>query len=314
MAWFESDELEKTEAFLSAHYAPMRIDSATSEAHTRIDRSQSPTISIDRVDFQFEMSYDVEPLGRIALCDVTSGTVEDHGPDGAQKATFGPGELLSLSPPERGYAGTINRAAYTITMVDPALLGQVALPARGHDTVALLDHRPVDDAAARRLRAAIAHLDEVVLADPVSAANALVLGAASRYVAAQLLAAFPNTSAGAGRSDSRDAHPLALRRAIAYVDANAASDLSPAQIAAAASVSIRALQVAFRRHLDTTPMAYVRETRMARVRAQLAAAVVGDGTSVGDVAARWGFSHQGHFGVAYRKAYGETPSTTLRRG
>ncbi|WP_408897192.1 helix-turn-helix domain-containing protein [Nocardioides sp. R1-1] len=315
MVWFESDELELTEAFLSAHYAPMRIGSTTAEARTRIERSASPSITIDHLDFRFEMSYDVDPLGTIALCDVASGAVEDHGPDGSATTTFGPGDLLTLAPPERGYTGTINHAAYTITMVDPALLGQVALPAKGYDRVELLHHRPVDGAAAGRLRAAIGHLDEVVLADPVSAANPLVLGAASRYVAAQLLAAFPNTAAAAGQAaDSRDAHPLALRRALAYVEANVAEDVSPAAMAAAAHVSVRALQLAFRRHLDTTPMAYLRELRMARVRAQLVAAVAGDGTTVGEVAARWGFSHQGHFGVAYRRAYGETPSATLRRG
>jgi AraC-like DNA-binding protein len=310
MLMFESKDLGQTEEFLVANYAPMRIGSSSGTSDARIARTASDEISVDRVDFGFEMSYDVEPLGRIGLCDVTSGTLDGHGPDGSSAEAFGPGELFSLSPPERAYGGTVHHASYTVTMIDTAMLGEAAGPASG-EPVRLLDHRPVDEAAGQRLRAAIDHFDRVVLGDPVSAATPLVLGAASRYVAAQLLAAFPSTATADRRTDSgRDAHPAALRRAVAFIEDNAHLDLSPAQVAAAAHVSIRSLQLAFRRHLDTTPMAFLREVRMARTRRDL---VDGDGVlGVAEIAARWGFVHQGHFGQAYRKRYGETPGTTLR--
>lgn len=312
---FESDGLEETEQFLSESYAPMRIGSTTTTAPTRIARAAAPTISVDRVDLGFVMSYDVEPLHMISLCDVVSGTVEGHGPDATATESFGAGDLFSLSPPSRAYGGTINRATYTVTMLDPAVLAQVASPAPGSDTVELTSHRPVDAAAARRVRAAIDHLDHVVLSDPDAVASPLVLGTATRYLAAQLLEAFPNTSvAGPGVADSRDAHPAAVRRAIAYIDANADLDLSPVEVATAAHVSVRSLQLAFRRHLDTTPMTYLRDVRLARARRDLSAAAAGDGASVTDIALRWGFTHQGRFGQAYRRAYDETPGATRRRG
>jgi len=312
---FESDGLEETEEFLSAHYAPMRIGSTTATAPTRIVRSAADEISVDRLDLGFEMSYDVEPLGMICLCDIESGTIDAHGPDGTEAEDFGTGELFSLSPPDRGYAGTINRATYTVTRLDPEVLTRIASPAPGHDTVRLTGHRPVSVAAARRVRAAIEHVDRTVLADPEAAASPLVLGTGLRYLAAQVLEAFPNTSvAGPSRAEGRDAHPAAVRRALAYIDAHADLDLTPAQIAAAAHVSIRSLQLAFRRHLDTTPTAYLREVRLARARKDLAAARAGDGASVADIALRWGFAHQGRFGQSYRMTYGETPGTTLRRG
>jgi AraC-like DNA-binding protein len=34
--------------------------------------------------------------------------------------------------------------------------------------------------------------------------------------------------------------------------------------------------------------------------------------NVTNIAARWGFSHTGRFAVLYRKAYGQSPHTTLR--
>ena len=311
MLLFESSDLGLTEDFLVANYAPMRIGSATGRADARIARSASEAVVVDRFEIGFEMSYDVEALGRIALCDVASGTLGDHAPGGAGKQVFGAGELFTLAPPDRGYAGTVHHARYTVTLIDPALLGEVASPT-GDGVVELLDHRPVDEAAAGRLRSAIDHLDRTVLSDPVAAANPLVLGAAARYVAAQVLAAFPSTALLDTRStDSRDAHPAALRRAVAFIEDNAHRDLTPAQVAASAHVSIRSLQLAFRRHLDTTPMAYLRDVRMAHVRREL---VEGDGSvGVTEIASRWGLLHQGHFGRAYRDAYGETPGTTLRR-
>jgi len=255
------------------------------------------------------MSYDVDPLGKVCLCDIASGSLDDHAADGAAAETYGPGELFSLSPPDRGYAGTINSARYTLTMIDPALLAEVADPDDASATVRLLDHRPLDGAA-RRLRAAIDHFDSVVLADPDVLAHPLLLGTASRYLAAHVLAAFPTTTARPRPADERDAHPAALRRAIAYIEEHAGADLSPAQIAAAAHVSIRSLQLAFRRHLDTTPMRYVQRVRMAKVRGELRDAATGG--TVAEIASRWGFLHQGHFGQAYRRTYGETPGATRR--
>lgn len=313
MLTFESSDLERTEEFLVANYAPMRIGSASGDAEARISRVVADEISVDRLAFDFAMSYDVEPLGRVGLCDVATGTFEDHGPVGSRRESFGPGDLFVLAPPDRRYAGTVHHTRYTVTMIDTAVLGEVAQPAGRHDSVKLLHHRPVDDASARRLRAAIEHLDRVVLSDATALANPLVLRAAARYVAAQVLAAFPSTAhLETATSDSRDAHPAALRRAVAFIEDNAHHDITPAQVAAWAHVSIRALQVAFRRHLDTTPMAYVRDVRLARVRRDL---LRGDGSvGVAETAARWGFVHQGHFGQAYRRAYGETPGATLRRG
>jgi len=37
----------------------------------------------------------------------------------------------------------------------------------------------------------------------------------------------------------------------------------------------------------------------------------GQGESVQDVAARWGFWHHGEFAAAYRRQFGELPSQTL---
>lgn len=311
MLLFESSELEQTEEFLSAHYSPLRIGSPSARFRARISHAASDRLSVNRFDLGFEMSYDVEPLGRIALCDVEAGTFLGHAPDGSAPQDFGAGELFILAPPDRPYEGTLDHARYTLTLIDPEILGGIASAPRG-ETVRLLDHRPVDQGAARRLRAAVSHLDEVVLGEAFGVSSRLVVAAAEQYVAAQLLATFPSNVADEVLRDSRDAHPAALRRAVIHIEAHAQDDLTPTGIAAAAHVSVRSLQLAFRRHLDSTPMGYVRQVRLAGVHIDLVAGGADD--AVAEISARWGFRHQGHFGQAYREAYGETPGTTLRRG
>ena len=85
-----------------------------------------------------------------------------------------------------------------------------------------------------------------------------------------------------------------------------------AELASGVSTSVRSLQEEFRRSLDSTPMAYLRLLRLERVRQELSAAEPGT-VSVTEVATRWGFVHLGRFAAAYSRAFGERPSTTLRR-
>ena len=146
-----------------------------------------------------------------------------------------------------------------------------------------------------------------------AAASPLIIGSTARLLAATALAIFPNTAlSGPGARDRSDASsPATLRRAIAFIDEHAQEDIAGAEIAAAASVTIRAVQLAFRRHLDTTPPGYLRRVRLDYAHRQLAAADP-QHESVTAVAYRWGFANSSRFAAYYRQAYGVLPSHTLR--
>ncbi len=103
-----------------------------------------------------------------------------------------------------------------------------------------------------------------------------------------------------------------LRAAVGFVHEHLDRPLSVADIADAAGLSIRAVQEAFQRDLDTTPMNYVRRVRLERVRIELHRSDPAT-TSVQDVARRWGFAHLGRFASEYLRAVGEYPRQTLRR-
>ncbi|MEW2490741.1 AraC family transcriptional regulator [Streptomyces sp. NPDC048411] len=107
--------------------------------------------------------------------------------------------------------------------------------------------------------------------------------------------------------------PGALRRATAYCEVHADEAVSVSDIAQAARVGVRALREGFRRHLDTTPMAYLRRVRLDHAHRELTAIAEGNATgSVTEVACRWGFTHLGRFSAEYRQAYGRLPSDTSK--
>jgi AraC-like DNA-binding protein len=108
------------------------------------------------------------------------------------------------------------------------------------------------------------------------------------------------------------ARHLAVRRAMDHVESCPELPLTVGDIAAAAGVSIRALQQGFQTAVGVEPMRYLREVRLARVRQDLLRADT-DEAGVAEIAFRWGFAHLGRFARRYREMYGETPSETLRR-
>jgi transcriptional regulator GlxA family with amidase domain len=102
-----------------------------------------------------------------------------------------------------------------------------------------------------------------------------------------------------------------LRRALAYIDDHADRPVTIADIAGAAHVTVRALQYAFRRHLDTTPLAHLRRVRLAHAHHDLVTADPGTGATVTAIAARWGFHHPGRVAALYRHTYRRAPHETL---
>ncbi|GHC57787.1 AraC family transcriptional regulator [Streptomyces flavofungini] len=105
--------------------------------------------------------------------------------------------------------------------------------------------------------------------------------------------------------------PTPVKRAMDAVQQRPEYPFTTAALAAETHVGVRWLQEAFRRYVGMSPMAYVRDVRLQRVRDELRAAGP-DERCVSDVAHRWGFTHLGRFAEQYRARFGELPSQTLR--
>jgi len=103
--------------------------------------------------------------------------------------------------------------------------------------------------------------------------------------------------------------PRTVKRVIDLIDENPEINHSLGDLARHAGVGARRLQVAFHETLQTSPTRYQRSVKLNHARAEL----VTGGRTVMEVAYRWGFTHPGRFANAYRAAFGESPSETLRR-
>jgi AraC-like DNA-binding protein len=106
----------------------------------------------------------------------------------------------------------------------------------------------------------------------------------------------------------------AVREAIDLVSAEEQATWTIPELARAAGVTVRALELGFRKELGKTPREFVRDQRLMRAHEELQRASPGDGTTVTDVACRWGFWNAGRFAASYVERFGVRPATTLRSG
>jgi AraC-like DNA-binding protein len=283
----------------------------------RIVRDDLGPISVDQVDLRAELRCDADPLAFFAALEVRSGWVE-HTRGGVTDLAADDGVVAPASPGQEFRARCGPSLEGRVLNLDPRALEAAVLDVGGAESsegvaiVAFLDLVPSTRRAAQ-LWSRTVELVSLIAAGPTRAQTPLAVAELTRLVAHTVLTTFPNATWAEPQhaSSAQDATPGSIQRAVAYIESSAADSIGLADIAAAARVSPRALQYGFRRHLDTTPMAYVRRVRLSQARASLLSA--DDATTVAEVAGRWGFYNLGRFAADYRTAYGERPRETLRR-
>jgi AraC-like DNA-binding protein len=231
---------------------------------------------------------------------------------GAETVNLRVGDCFLL-PPDRPYQAAWNSVSVTLTTLGFEHLQRDATWLVDHGAFEVDFTRPITPAAGRHWSQTIGYVERVVSSSPLLDAAPLARRELSWLVNSAVLACFPNSTLDAESASDTGDTPQPLRRALAFIDEHATDSITLNEIAAAARLSPRGLQAAFRRHLDTTPLAHLRSVRMQRAHRDLQEAQLGDGTSVAAVAAHWGFAHLGRFATEYRRRFGIYPSQALRR-
>ncbi|MGA5463442.1 helix-turn-helix transcriptional regulator [Mycobacterium sp. NPDC050041] len=278
----------------------------------RHGRTDAGAFVIDEMRMPGTVEAKPDALNRVMVVWPSAGRVSGHcdGIDGAA----GAGDVALMSHPALPYDALSEDLTATVLLLDPALVVGAAhgkLQSVRSRSLRFEQFTPVNAAAAKMWRDTVTYIRDSVLADDAKA-TPLVLGHAGRLLGAVTLSTFPGVVPDDSPAHDRtDATPLLLRRAIAYIEENATSDIALNDIALAVHVSPRAVQYMFRRHLETTPLQYLRRIRLAQAHRDL---IAGDRKrdTVTAIAAKWGFAHTGRFAVMYREAYGRSPHATLR--
>jgi AraC-like DNA-binding protein len=104
--------------------------------------------------------------------------------------------------------------------------------------------------------------------------------------------------------------PRYVRRAEEFIRAHAHQPLTLLDVAAETAVSVRTLQISFKRFRGVTPMSYLKGYRLDQVRVAIEKAE--PGTTLRHIATYWGFSDMSRFAANYRRRFHELPSETLR--
>ncbi|MEU3775794.1 helix-turn-helix domain-containing protein [Streptomyces sp. NPDC032472] len=279
---------------------------AVTVRHTRIDCG---TYRLDELRLEGELTVVPEPDGPVLIVQLHRGALAlSPGCD------LGPGRPFVAVPPAAPQRLAARSAVLEVTALAVPLLREAApVPAELQPLhVRFTAPEPVDARAVRLWRGSCEYARRVLGSAAPAGIPPLLVAETGRLLAATALAVFPNNLTGGPlAADGLDATPDTLRRAVVFIEENAHAEIGLGHIAAAAHVTPRALQYAFRRHAGTTPLAYLRRVRLERAHEDLLAADTGGGATVTTVAARWGFGHLGRFAAAYREVYGVPPSVTL---
>jgi AraC-like DNA-binding protein len=128
----------------------------------------------------------------------------------------------------------------------------------------------------------------------------------TRFAAAGLLTAIPHWPIGQNEPP-QTAASARFARAESFLLENATEQITVADVAAAAGLSVRGLQDTFQRHHGIAPLTYLRGIRLLLARERLQTE---PDLSVAEVARGAGFAHLGRFAAAYRAEFGELPRQT----
>lgn len=270
---------------------------------------------VDDWAFEAAVSGEIDGMAVFAISELVAG--EGRMRWNGEPHAVGPGSVVPLSAPDQPCRAAVSAHRQRVVSLDPDVVHRAA---RDRGAVQLKgDLRfahptPMPDEGARTWHALVDFLWRVGSTNPDMVGQPLAAASIARLAAHTTLSLFPNgtwadpTETELAR-DSLDGGSGAVRRAIVFIEGAADTDLTLADIAAAAHVTPRALQYGFRRLLDTTPMGYLRRVRLQHVRAELQSA--GVGVTVAEVAGRWGFFNLGRFAAYYRSEFGENPAQTL---
>jgi AraC-like DNA-binding protein len=119
-----------------------------------------------------------------------------------------------------------------------------------------------------------------------------------------------NYSDALDHADRRPSSPVTRARDL--LEERPEEAWSTSSLAVHLHLSVRSLQEGFAREFGVPPMKYLHSVRLRRAHDLLRDAAPAE-TTVATVASGLGLSHLGRFAAAYRSAFGESPSETLRR-
>ena len=311
---FSTRNPAEAHAYVCRTYSDTDMTLIGDQSRFRLQEEQADLGSLALITFSHTTGVELvaEPLNRLMVAHVTSGQWQSETIGEAR--TCGPGDVCVVAQPDRPFL-TRWTAPVRLHLValDPATLLEVAA-APGDLVPRFTSLTPTGTQGRQLVSTVLDHIVHDVAGNPRARHNPVIRARAARTLAAALLEALPSTAVrDPSVVDRIDAtRSRVLRTSVAYLHDYAHTDVSVRQLAEAAGASRQAVHLAFRKHLQTTPYAYLERVRLDRVHRDLTdldPAV----TTVEDVALLWGFASVERLRRQYLAAFDVEPEQTLRR-
>ena len=312
-ASLDTKDPDEAHDYLRATYVDhaVRLSGSTEKFRFRHHVAGDDGFFVARYEHSMNCQVDTESFGYLLVGQMLSGRLRLS--TGRSEANPTSGELFVLDPAvpmqihwDAFHAGLVRLDLAVVNRVASEITGASL---KGDVQFGLARVRSPE--RARNWQGLVRYLTHDFLTNDLAYNSPLIHAQTMRLIAATVLDTFPNTTASIDPASGGRADAGVVHRAVAYIEEHAAEPIGVAEIAAAVPVGTRTLQDAFRRHLDTTPMTYLRRVRLEGAHARLRAADPGAGETVAAIASRWGFAHPGRFALLYRATYGCPPSETL---
>ncbi len=311
-ALFQSTDLDEARERVAAVFCPHRLDTTGGGFDARHHHLPGQRLSLNYIEYGARTRIVPGELEHFYLVQIplSGGAAIRNGSDAYDSD---PGHAAVLNPHlPTAMDWSAGTRQVLVQISRSAMQDHLAAALGGPADRPLTFHGPMDLASGAG--AALRRLVLWLVAETDAGAPPFGAGLMARQIENAVLsgvieAAEHDHRAQIGRARAAP-RPRHLRLAEGFIDSHLDQQITLEDVAAAAGISPRALQLTFRQHRGTTPLGYWRDVRLDRAHADLEAGA--PGTSVTGVALKWGFGHFGRFSQVYRERFGVSPRDSLR--
>ncbi|OLL20920.1 MULTISPECIES: AraC family transcriptional regulator [unclassified Rhodococcus (in: high G+C Gram-positive bacteria)] len=296
-------------------YAPSRLDvlGSARDFNLKVRVSRLPGLAFGKVQFGTDVRVTALPPSCYVLCLASEGSLDVTSGRSTHVVSGSRGVIIY--PHEPTYFENWAPGTELITVrIDTELLERQLVQMLGRPVADPLKFHPEFDLSNGNSAALGRALEmlriELTQADGI-AQNLRGAALLTDVVTTSLVLSQPNNFSDLIHRPAKACPIGPLRDAQELIEEDPMAFTTVGDMAERVHSSVRSLEEGFRKHLDTTPMAYLRQVRLTRARSDLQIAEPSTHT-VARVANRWGFKHLGRFASIYRDCFGELPAETLK--
>jgi AraC-like DNA-binding protein len=290
---------------------PLAFSGDTDDFRCEFHLASAQRIGSDRVRHSMAARVAMAPTGFFLAGTMLGGTYDEFRTN-HEEHRFTQGDVV-LFPPDELLRATWDDVELDLVRLPFELIDRIARErCEAEAPVAFEGMRPISAVRRRSWQRLTSFVRVQAIGASPLIQEPLLEAQLAELIAAMALMTFPNSALRIDHARPRPGtSPATVRRAVAFIEEQAAEPISLSDIAASAGVTPRTLQRAFARQLDTSPSAYLRQIRLRRARSELLAADPTAGATVGAIARRWGFADPRRFAAAYRELHGHPPEAAL---